>query len=127
MDRIDQELKNQRKRVWIQRIKESKFAIGFVLAIIGVLLWNIYRSTDKVIESEKLFGVLEGIHQVQGNLGSTTTMLSIKLNNGENVLVTAPSNFVVKENAEVEVIRGKTEHGSVYYYFNSYRHANELR
>ena len=121
MDRIEQELKNQQKRIWFQRIKESKFAIGFILVIVIILSWNIYRSTDKVIENEKLFGVLDGIHQVQGNLGSSTTMLSIKLNNGENVLVTAPANLVVKENAEVEVIRGKTEQGSVYYNFSSYR------
>lgn len=121
MDRIEQELKNQQKQIWFQRIKESKFAIGFMLVIVIILSWNIYRSTDKVTENEKLFGVLDGIHQVQGNLGSSTTMLSIKLNNGENVLVTAPANLVVKENAEVEVIRGKTEQGSVYYYFSSYR------
>ena len=121
MDRIEQELKNQQKRIWFQRIKESKFAIGLLLVIVIVLSWNIYRSTDTVIENEKLFGVLDGIHQVQGNLGSSTTMLSIKLNNGENALVTAPANLVVRENAEVEVIRGKTEQGSVYYYFSSYR------
>ena len=121
MDKVEQELKNQRKRIWFQLINESKFAIGFLLVIVIVLSWNIYRSTDKVIENEKLFGVLDGIHQVQGNLGSSTTMLSIKLNNGENVLVTAPANLVVREHAEVEIIRGKTEQGSVYYYFNSYR------
>ena len=121
MDRIEQELKNQRKRIWFQLIRESKFAIGFLLVIAIVLSWNIYRSTDRVIENEKLFGVLDGIHQVQGNLGSSTTVLSIKLNNGENVLVTAPANLVVREHAEVEIMRGKTEQGSVYYYFSSYR------
>ena len=121
MDRIEQELKNQRKRIWFQLIRESKFAIGFLLVIAIVLSWNIYRSTDRVIENEKLFGVLHGIHQVQGNLGSSTTVLSIKLNNGENVLVTAPANLVVREHAEVEIMRGKTEQGSVYYYFSSYR------
>ena len=121
MNRVEQELKNLQRQIWLQRIKESKFAIGLILVIVILLSWNIYRGADKVIESEKLFGVLVGIHQVQGNLGSSTTMLSIKLNNGESVLVTAPANLVVKENAEVEVIRGKTEQGSVYYYFSSYR------
>ena len=121
MDKVEQELKNQQKRIWFQRIKESKFAIGFLLVIVIVLLWNTYRSTDKVMENEKLFGVLDGIHQVQGNLGSSTTMLSIKLNNGENVLVTAPANLVVRKNAAVGIIRGKTEQDSVYYYFSGYR------
>ncbi|HLQ24722.1 MAG TPA: hypothetical protein VK138_02460 [Acidiferrobacterales bacterium] len=118
MDRIERELREQQKQIWIQRIRESKFAIVFALVIVIILSWNIYRSTDRVIENEKLFGVLAGIHQVQGNLGSSTTMLSIKLNNGENVMVTAPANFVVRIHAEVEIIRGKTEQGSVYYYFS---------
>src|SRR5713226_1014285 len=109
MDRIERELREQQKQIWIQRIRESKFAIVFALVIVIILSWNIYRSTDRVIENEKLFGVLAWIHQVQGNLGSSTTMLSIKLNNGENVMVTAPANFVVRIHAEVEIIRGKTE------------------
>jgi hypothetical protein len=121
MNRIEQELRAQQKSIWAQRIKESKFAIGFVLVIGIILSWNIYRSTDKVAEQEHLFGVLVGIHQIQGNLGSSTTMLSIKLNNGQNVMVTAPANLVVRDHAEVEIIRGKTEQGSVYYYFSNYR------
>ncbi|MEY4729373.1 MAG: hypothetical protein RL020_531 [Pseudomonadota bacterium] len=121
MNRIEQELKNQQKRIWFERIKESKFPIGFLMVIVMVLSWNIYRATDKIKENEKLLGVLDGIHQVQGNLGSSTTMLSIELSNGENVLVTAPVNLVVRENTEVEVIRGTTEHGSVYYYFSRYK------
>ncbi len=121
MDRFEKKIRNQQKQIWLQRIKESKFAIGFMLAIIFILTWNIYKSTDKVIETDKLVGVLKGIHQVQGNLGSSTTVLSIKLNNGENVLVTAPANLVIKQGAEIEVIRGKTEQDSVHYYFSSYR------
>ena len=120
MDRIEHELRGQRKRIWIQRIKESKFAVGTVLVIVMVLSWNIYRSTDKIIEKETLPGVLVGIHQVQSNVGSATMMLSIKLKNGEQVMVTAPSQFVIKIDAEVEVVKGKTEQGSVYYYFIKY-------
>ena len=70
---------------------------------------------------ETLFGVLVGLHQVQGNLGSSTTMLAIKLNNGESVLVTAPVNLLIRDGAEVKIIRGKTKHGSVYYYFSGYK------
>lgn len=116
-----EELSTQQKRIWFQQIRKSKFAIGFVLVIAIILSWNIYRSTDKIFEHEKLFGILVGIHQIQSNLGSSTTMLSIKLNNGENVMVRAPANLIVKEHAEVEIIRGKTQQGSVYYYFSNYR------
>lgn len=121
MDRIEREFRKQQKQPWVQRVKESKFAIMLVLVMLIILSWNIYRSNEKVIESERLSGVLVGIHQVQGNLGSPITMLSIRLNNGESAMVTAPTNLVVRNQAEVEIIKGKTEQGSVYYYFGSYK------
>lgn len=121
MDRIEREFRKQQKQLWVQRVKESKFAIMLVLVMLIILSWNIYRSNEKVIESERLSGVLVGIHQVQGNLGSPITMLSIRLNNGESAMVTAPTNLVVRNQAEVEIIKGKTEQGSVYYYFGSYK------
>ncbi len=121
MDRIEEELRNQQRQIFIKRISESKFTLGFMLAIVIVLSWNIYKSTDRVNESEIMYGVLIGLHQVQGNLGSTTTMLSIKLNKGETALVTAPDNIVINKGSEVAVIKGTTKQGSVYYYFSGYR------
>jgi hypothetical protein len=47
-------------------------------------------------------------------------MLSIKLKNGEHVMVTAPASFVIKIDAEVEIVKGKTQQGSIYYYFSNY-------
>lgn len=120
MSKIERVLIEQQKKIWFQRVKESKFAIGFILVILFILSWNIYRSTDKVIENEKINGVLLGVHQIQGNLGSTTTMLSIKLNNGDNIMVTAPAYLVVKKQAKVEVIKAMTEQGAVHYYFSAY-------
>lgn len=121
MNRIERAIKEQRKRDLFQRIKESKVGIVIVVLVVVVLSWNVYRSTDKVTKQSKLSGVLVGIHQVQGNLGSTTTKLSIRLNNGETVLVTAPEQFVVRSGAEVEIIRGNTAQGAVYHHFGGYR------
>ena len=120
MDKIESALRAQRKRIWLRRIKESRFAVGTVVVIAILLSWNIYRSGDRIIESEKLSGVLVGIHQVQSNLGSSTTLLAIKLNNGERVMVTAPANFIIKMDAKVEVVKSKTEQGSFQYYFGNY-------
>ena len=121
MDKTEQELTKHQRQIWIQRIKESKFVIGLVLMIVIILSWNIYRSTDSIVKSEKMFGVISGIHQVQSNVGSSPTMLAVKLSNGESVIVTAPANLVIRMDAEVEIIRGRSAQGSVYYYFSSYR------
>ena len=121
MSKIDKELREQRIRLWLSDITRSKFTIVFLLAIVAILSWNIYRSSDEVIESEELQGVLVGIHQVQGNLGSGTTMLAIKLNNGNDVMVTAPEGLVIHKNSNVLIYKDKTEKGFVYYNFKSYR------
>lgn len=121
MERIEQAIKEQQKRALFQRIKESKAGVTFVFLVVVAFSWNVYRSADKVTEQSNLSGVLVGRHQVQGNLGSTTTKLSIQLNNGETVLVTAPDKFIMQSGAEVEVIRDKTEHGAAYYHFGGYR------
>lgn len=121
MEKIEQALKGQKKRELFQRLKESKVGIVIVFLVVVVLSWNVYCSTDKVNEQNNQSGVLVGMHQVQGNLGSTTTKLSIRLENGETILVTAPEKFVMRSGAGVEVIRDKTEQGAVYYHFGGYR------
>ena len=125
MGRIEQEIKNQNREILIQRIKESKYSIAFVLLIVIILLYNVYRSTDKIIKSEKLSGVLVGLHQEQTNLGSTTAKLFIKLKNGELIMTATPVDFVVKNNSEVIITKSLTEQGRVYYYFNSYKKQNK--
>lgn len=121
MDRFEKAVREQQKRDLFQHIKESRAGIVIVALVLAALSWNVYRSTDKMTERSRLSGVLVGVHQVQGNLGSTTTKLSIRLNSGETVLVTAPEPFVVRSGAEVEVIRDKTAQGAVYHHFGGYR------
>ncbi len=121
MDRNEPHLTKLQKLIWTQDVRDSKVAIGLVLMIVILLSWNIYRSTDTIVKSEKMTGVISGIHQVQSNVGSSPTMLAVKLSNGESVIVTAPANIVIRMNAEVEIVRGKSAQGSVYYYFSRYR------
>ncbi len=121
MKKIDEELRQQRKKIWIEQIKQSKFSIGLVLVIVVILSWNIYKSSDRLVESQSIYGTLIGIHQVQTNLGSSARMLSVELENGERVIVAAPENFVAENQAEVELSKGESAQGSVYYYFVGYR------
>lgn len=121
MERFERARRETGRRILFQRLKESKTAIVFVLLIVAALSWSVYRGTDKVIEQNTLSGVLVGIHQVQGKLGSATTRLSIRLSNGETVMVVAPINFIVRTGSEVVVIRDKTAQGAVYHYFGGYK------
>ena len=120
MDKIQRTLLKLNIERWYQDIKESKFAVGFLIVIVLILSWNIYRSSDKIADSKKINGQLVGLHQVQGNLGSSVTMLSIKLENGKNVMVTSPYNLPIKKNEKVEIIEGISEQGYTYYYFSKY-------
>jgi len=121
MKRLEQAIKEQQKRDMFLRIKESRTGIAFLIIIIVALTFNIYKSLDKASEQSHLSGVLVGMHQVQSNLGSTTTKLSIRLENGETILVTAPAEIIIRSGAEVDVIRLKTTQGSVYHYFSGYK------
>ena len=120
MDNIDKLIKEEKRQSLIKSIKESRSTLVFILIIILVLSWSIYRNTDTVVENTVLNGTLVGIHQLQENDGSTTTKLSIELDNGNNVLVATPINFTYKNNAKVEINMVKTEQNRTYYSFICY-------
>jgi hypothetical protein len=119
--KIEQAFYDEKKRAWRLGIKQSKFAVAILCIIAAVLIWNIYRSSAKVIESEKLSGVLVGSHHVLRKSSPPTNMLSIKLNSGETIIVTTPPGTPIRESADVEIIKGKTNRGPDYYYFSGYK------
>ena len=122
MGRIELELRKLNREKYIKWIKESKGSIAFIVILILVQVYNVYRSSDVIIKTEEITGVLVGLHQKQSNLGSTASILSIKLDNGIIVNSPATINFVAKINNEVLVTKNITEQGNVYYYFQSYIH-----
>jgi len=74
MNKIDEELRGQRKKIWLEQIKESKFSIGLVLVIVVILSWNIFKSADRLVETQSIYGTLIGIHQLQTDFGSSARM-----------------------------------------------------
>jgi len=120
MDRITKEIQRQGSASWKKAIAQSKFAIGFALVVLAILVWNIHKANDRVVRSEIKTGKVVGLHQSQGNTGSVESMLSIELKNGGNVLVKAPISSPIKSGSLVEVSRVETEQGSVYYKFQRY-------
>lgn len=117
---IEEAIKKEQLHAWVQGLKKSPLAIIILLLVVLVLLWNIFKSGDKVIHQEKIFGELVGLHQVQGKFRATTRALSIKIPNEGIVPVIAPEGMIIKNNAIVELDKITTEQGAVYYYFKRY-------
>jgi hypothetical protein len=120
MGNFEDKLRQQKNNVLIYGVRQSNIAIVLILLVVMLLSWNIYKSTDKVIASDNVYGTSIGIHQIQRYIGSTSTILAVKLNDGEIVTAATPETFFVKINAKVEIIRYKMRQGGVYYQFNRY-------
>jgi len=121
MDRVKRKIRQQTAGAWVSGLLKSKFAVGFVIVIVAILSWNIYKSTDQPVSSEKITGELMGVHQVQGNTGSSVSMLAIRLAGGHSTLVTAPVGIPIKPGAKVLLSVTTTEQGSVYHAFIGYQ------
>lgn len=125
---IEEALKKEQLKeqlhIWSQGLKKSPLAIVTLLLVVLALLWSIYKSGDKVIHQEKIFGKLVGLHQVQSKFRATTRMLSIKIPNEATVQVIAPEGLIIKKNAIVELDKMTTEQGAKYYYFKRYTASN---
>ncbi len=120
MDKIEKSLLKMKIERFYQEAKESTFAIFFLMLIVGVLSWNIYRSSDRINETNTVYGTLVGLHQNQSHLGSAVSMLSIKLDTGKTIIVTKPYNTPISVGKRVEVTAGLSEQGLTYYYFQKY-------
>lgn len=117
---IEEALKKEQLHAWSLGLKKSFFAMVILVAVLLALLWSIYKSGDRVIHREKILGQLVGLHQIQSKFRATTRTLSIKVPNEGTVQVTAPEGLIIKKNAIVEIDKGTTEQGAVYYYFRGY-------
>lgn len=127
MDRVAKEIRRQALGDWWLGIKQSKFAIGFVLLIVLVLSWNIYKAGDRVSESKVVAGKIVGVHQIQGNTGSSVSMLAVRLESGETQLVVKPIGFIVKIDEVVHLSMSATEQGSVHYRIAGYLEVSSNR
>ncbi len=124
MDRVSKEIRRQTLQDWWLGITQSKFVIGFVLLIGLSLGWNIYKAGDRVSESKVVAGKIVGVHQIQGNTGSSVSMLAVRLESGETQMVVQPIGFIVKADETVRLSMSATEQGSVHYRLLGYLEAS---
>lgn len=120
MDHVSNEIRRQTLQHYWKGVFQSKFAIGFLLAIVIVLSWNVYKSSDSVVTSEIVSGKVLGVHQIQGNTGSTVSMLVVQLNDGKTVMVIKPLGVVAKPGKMANLSKESTKQDSIYYHFIDY-------
>jgi hypothetical protein len=110
-------------QTWISGIFRTKgllTAAAFTFILVAVLLWNVYRASDRTVESKPVTGKLVGVHHSQTNFGSATPILTVELKNGKTVLIEGYQHMAIKSGAKVKVIVGKTKSGKTLYSFNGY-------
>jgi hypothetical protein len=91
-----------------------------VLAFVGIAVAGVYLKFDRPVAYEDRIGVLESLHQIQGNTGSSHSEFYVRLSNGEIVNVTAPAYTPFVKGREVRVVRSTTEAGRIGYAFGGY-------
>ena len=117
-NKIDNVLKDHSKGFWVKKIKESKFAILFILILAGIMIYQSILPREVTVETINIEGKLLGVHQIQTITGSPDSKYSVQLITGQNVLLHQPGNIQFRKDARVIVTKSITDRGNVYYNFN---------
>jgi hypothetical protein len=95
-------------------------AVLLVLLFVGIAVAGIWLKSDRTVDSTEHVGVLEGLHQIQGNTGSSYSMFYVRLADGRLVSVVAPEMAPFAKGRRVRVIESTTGLGRVGYGFAGY-------
>lgn len=101
------------------KLKEAP-AIAMALTFLAIVLGGIYLQFDRTVTHEEHIGVLESIHQIQGNTGSNHSMFYVRLSNGDFVNVAPLEHTPFLKGREVRLIKNITEAGRNGYSFGGY-------
>jgi hypothetical protein len=104
-------------------LKAEMPAVLLVLLFVGVAVAGVWLQFDRAVESRERVGVLEALHQIQGNTGSNYSMFYVRLAEGQLVSVVAPEMTPFVKGRPVRVIESTTGLGRVSYGFAGYADA----
>src|ERR671935_950561 len=113
----------QRANAVTRNLKREIPAVLLVLLFVGIAVAGIWLKFDRTVESRERIGVLEGLHQIQGNTGSDYSMFYVRLADGRLVSVLAPEMTPFLKGKPVRVIESTTGLGRVGYGFAGYADA----
>ena len=102
-----------------QKLKEAP-AIAMTLAFLAIALGGIYLQFDRTVTHEEHIGVLESLHQIQGNTGSNYSVFYVRLSNGDIVNVTPLEHTPFVKGREVRLVKNITDAGRIGYSFGGY-------
>jgi len=104
---------------WLITLKESIVGIVIVLSVFVALIWFIFVSAEKTVNTEILKGSLVGFHYKQLE-DASRPVFAVKLESGKIVNVSPVKATPYLKDKSV-LIRAKTkESGRIYYQFENY-------
>jgi hypothetical protein len=104
-------------------LREHAAAIGVGLFVAAVVAYSVVRRTEPVAESAERTGVLESLHQNQGNTGSNVSLFYVRLGTDEVVIVTPPTMTPFRQGAPVRILEVTRDSGRKTYEYVGYAEA----
>jgi len=104
----------------MQRWKKELSAIGLVLVFAAIAAFGVYRQADRTVDAAEQVGILETMHQSQGNTGSSFSVFFVRLPSNEVITVTPPEMTPFVKGARVRVYAATRESGRKSYAFVGY-------
>ena len=104
--------------------RKKNIRIVVILILFGLLpaSWAIYNHFSPIVDTQRLRGTLESLHQGQSVAGSDFDNFFIRLENGELIIVAVhrDRNVPFRRNAKAEITRTVRMSGKVTYIFEGY-------
>ena len=102
------------------KLKRELPAALIILVFVAIVVTGIYLKFDRPAASDEHVGVLESLHQIQGNTGSNYSLFYVRLSNGDLISVLPPEMTPFVKGRSVRVIRSATESGRTSYTYAGY-------
>ena len=106
--------------VAMTRWKGELAAIALVVVFVGIAAYGVYQKTDRTIATLERTGILEALHQSQGNTGSNFSIFYVRLENNELVTVNPPEMTPFRKSARVRILEATKESGRKSYAYIGY-------
>jgi hypothetical protein len=103
--------------------REHLGAIGLGLLLVAVLTYAVVWRAEPITKTTERRGILDALHQGQGNTGSNVSFFYVRLSTDEMVTVTPPPMTPFKQGASVRILEVTKKSGRKSYAYLGYAEA----
>jgi hypothetical protein len=103
-----------------QRWKKEIGAIAFIGSLVAIASFGVYRQADRPVATVEYEGILESLHQSQGNTGSSFSVFYVRLPDKQLITVNPPELTPFKGGAHVRIYEVTMDSGRKSYGFRGY-------